>query len=110
MTKARLAAVAMLATVALTANAQSSRSPDLSPHGSSTTALQALFAEWDAVGFSAPSKPAQYRVYGGGGHVTSGPTYNYMVSLMRAAAADSQAGRDQDALEKIAKVRNLLTQ
>jgi hypothetical protein len=108
MTKALLAAVAMLATVALTANAQSLRLPDTSLHGSSATALQALFAEWDAIGFDAPGKPGQIRVYGRGGHVTSGPGYNYMVTLMRTAAADSRAGRDQDALGKIAKVRNLL--
>ena len=108
MTKTLLAAVAMLAMAAMTANAQSSRSPDLFPRGSSA-ALQALLADWDRIGFSPPSKPGQFRVYGSGGYVTSGPGYNTMVTLMRIAAADSRAGRDQEALEKIAKVRNLLT-
>jgi hypothetical protein len=32
-----------------------------------------------------------------------------MVTLMRIAAADSRAGRDEEALEKITRVRNLLT-
>jgi hypothetical protein len=109
MTKTVLAAVAMLAMAASTANAQSSRSPDLSFHGNSAVALQGLFADWDRIGFSPPGKPGQFRVYGRGGYVTSGPGYNYMVTLMRIAAADSRAGRDQEALEQIAKVRNLLT-
>ena len=108
MTQTVLVAVAMLAMAAMTANAQSSRSPDLSLHGSSA-ALQALSVDWDCIGFSPPSKPGQFRVYGSGGYVTSGPGYNTMVTLMRIAAADSRAGRDQEALDKIAKVRNLLT-
>ena len=108
MTKTIFAAVAMLAMAATTADAQSPRSPDLSLHGSSAVALQALFADWDRIGFSPPSKPGQFRVYGSGGYVTSGPGYNTMVTLMRIAAADSRAGRDQEALEKIARVRSLL--
>jgi hypothetical protein len=109
MTKTLLAAVAMFAMAATTANAQSSRPPDLSLHGSSAVALQTLFADWDRIGCSPPSKPGQFRVYGSGGYVTSGPGYNYMVTLMRIAAADARAGRDQEALGKIDKVRNLLT-
>lgn len=109
MTKTVLAAVAMFAIAATTANAQSSGASDLSRPGSSATALQELFADWDRIGFSAPSKPGQSRVYGRGGYVTSGPGYNTMVTLLRIAAADSRAGHDEEALEKIAKVRNLLT-
>ena len=109
MTKTVLAAVAMLAMVVATANAQHSRSPDLPLHGSGAVELQSLFADWDRISFNPPSKPGQFRVYGSGGYVTSGPGYNTMVTLMRIAAADSRAGRDQEALEKIAKVRNLLT-
>jgi hypothetical protein len=109
MTKTLLAAIAMFAMVATTANAQSSRSPNLSLYGSSAVALRELFADWDRIGFSAPGKPGQFRVYGRGGYVTSGPGYNTMVTLMRIAAADSRAGRDEEALAKIAKVRNLLT-
>jgi hypothetical protein len=108
MTKTMLAAIAMFAMAGITANAQSSRSPDHVLPGSSAVAQQELYADWDRIGFSAPSKPGQSRVYGRGGYVTNGPGYNTMATLMRIAATDSQAGRDQEALEKIAKVRNLL--
>jgi hypothetical protein len=109
MTKTMLAAIAMFAMAGMTANAQSLRSPDHVLPDSSAVALHELYADWDRIGFSAPSKPGQSRVYGRGGFVTSGPGYNSMATLMRIAAADSHAGRDQDALEKITKVRDLLT-
>lgn len=51
-----------------------------------------------------PSKSMQYRVYGRVGYVTDGPGYNAMVSLIRSAARDSRAGRDEEALVKIDKV------
>jgi hypothetical protein len=76
----------------------------------SATALQGLLEDWDRIGFQPPSKPAQYRVYGRDGYVTSGPEYNFMASLIRSAVADSRAGRDQDTLMKIAAGRNLLAQ
>jgi len=76
--------------------------------GDGTTPLRALLAEWDQAGFSPPSKPAQYRVYGRNGFVTSGPGYNAMVSLIRSASADSRAGRDRDAALKADKARGLL--
>ena len=79
-----------------------------SPHGGSATALNALMADWDRVGFSSPGKPIQSRVSGRDGHVTSGPEYRVMVSLIRSAFQDSDAGREQDSLMKIAKVRRLL--
>ena len=74
----------------------------------SAAQLGALGAEWDRIGFSPPSKPGQFRVYGRGGHVTDGPAYNLMVSLIRSAAIDSRQGREQEALIKIARVRRLL--
>jgi hypothetical protein len=77
---------------------------------SSAAQLNALGAEWDRIAFSPPSKPGQFRVYGRDGHVTSGPGYNTMVSLIRSAANDSRLGREQEALVKIAKVRGLLGQ
>ena len=80
------------------------------PHGSSAAALATLLADWESIGFSTPSKPAQYRVYGRKGHVTNGPTYNAMVTLIRLALKDSREGRDQEALAKVAKVRSLLGQ
>jgi len=75
---------------------------------SSAASLNALFAEWDRIGFSAPNKPMQYRVYGLDGQVTDGPGYNAMVSLMRSASRDSRPGRDQEALAKIGRVKRLL--
>jgi hypothetical protein len=77
--------------------------------GSGVTSLNALLAEWDQAGFSAPSKPSQYRVYGRNGHVTNGGGYNYMVSLIRAAVTDIRAGRDRNAAIEIAEARRLLT-
>lgn len=76
--------------------------------GSSSEPLRALLRDWDRAGFDAPSKPGQFRVYGRNGYVTSGPGYNSMVMLIRAAVGDAREGRDQEALAKIAKVRSLL--
>ncbi|HYZ47521.1 MAG TPA: hypothetical protein VE567_01365 [Sphingomonas sp.] len=78
--------------------------------GSSAAALSALLREWDRAGFSAPSKPAQARVYGQDGAVTTGGEYHAMVSLIRAAIRDSTDGRDQAALNEIAKARTLLSE
>ena len=76
--------------------------------GSNVASLNALFAEWDRAGFSTPSKSAQYRVYGRNGYVTTGPGYNYMVSLIRSGVTDIREGRDHDAATKIEKARSLL--
>jgi hypothetical protein len=84
--------------------------PETPAAGASAAALQSLLEDWDRIGFQPPSKPAQYRVYGRDGYVTSGPGYNYMASLIRAAVADSRAGRDREALAKIATARTLLAQ
>ncbi|OYV40882.1 MAG: hypothetical protein B7Z80_03340 [Rhodospirillales bacterium 20-64-7] len=102
------AAVAALAvTTGSSAYAQTGPASD-QPAYSSAAALNALLADWSRIGFSTPSKPAQYRVYGRDGHVTNGPDYNAMVTLIRLALDDSREGRDQAALAKVAKVRNLL--
>ena len=104
------AAVAALA-VASAGGASAQPSP-VSPRdtvrSSSAASLNALSAEWDRIGFIAPSKPAQHRVYGRDGHVTDGPGYNVMVSLIRSATIDSRAGRDAEALAKIGRVKRLL--
>jgi hypothetical protein len=71
--------------------------------------LNALLAEWDQASFEPPGKPGQSRVYGRDGYVTTGGGYNEMVSLIRSAATDVQAGRDQDAAPISAKARTLLT-
>jgi hypothetical protein len=67
-----------------------------------------LLAEWDQAGFSTPSKPSQYRVYGRNGHVTNGGGYNYMVSLIRSAVSNVREGRDRDAAAEIAEAGRLL--
>lgn len=107
-----LAAVAACALAAGSAYAQ--RNPPDPSHPiapssvGSAAQLDALGAEWDRIGFSPPSKPGQFRVYGRDGHVTDGPGYNTMVSLIRSAAIDSSQGREQEALVKIARMRRLL--
>jgi hypothetical protein len=74
----------------------------------SAASLNALLTEWDQASFEPPGKPGQSRVYGRDGYVTTGGGYNEMVSLIRSAVADVQAGRDQDAAPTIAKARTLL--
>jgi hypothetical protein len=110
-----LAAVTAFAVgTAVTAHAENRPSPDSAAQpassavGSSVESLTALFAEWDRAGLNAPSKPDQYRVYGRDEHVTSGPGYNTMVSLIRTAAYDVRNGKDHDAATEIAKARSLL--
>jgi len=78
--------------------------------GSSAAPLSALLRDWDRAGFSAPSKPAQARVYGRDSIITSGGEYHAMVSLIRSAIRASAEGRDQDAIGKIERVRTLLAQ
>ncbi len=76
--------------------------------GSSAAPLSALLRDWDRAGFSAPSKPAQARVYGRDGITTSGGEYHAMVSLIQSAIRASAEGRDQDVISKIERVRTLL--
>ena len=82
--------------------------PSLRSDGS--TPLGALLREWDRAGFSAPSKPLQYRVVGRNGYETSGPGYNAIAALMRSAIRDTREGRDEAALLAISKARRLLDQ
>ena len=105
------AAAAVLAVATQAAHAQqSSPAPmDAALHGHSVTALEALAKDWNKIGFMPPSKPGQFRVYGRYGYVTDGAGYNRMVSLIRAATRDAGAGRDTDAMVKVAQVRSLLT-
>ena len=76
--------------------------------GSNAASLEALLAEWDQAGFNPPSKPAQYRVYGRNGYVTSGPGYNTIVSQIRSAVNDARQGRDRAEATDIARARSLL--
>jgi hypothetical protein len=99
---------------AATAHAENPRSsnsavqPVCSGTEGSTASLTGLLAQWDQAGFDTPSKPGEYRVYGRDGYVTNGPRYNYMVSLIRAAANNVRNGNDHDAAAKISWVRGLL--
>lgn len=70
--------------------------------------LKVLLEAWDRAGFTAPSKPSQYRVYGRDGYVTDGPGYNAMVSLIRAAMRDVRLGHEQEALAEIGRAQALL--
>ena len=111
MEKTLLAGIAASLTAVRSACARLRPASSVQPlQGSSASALAALLADWKSIGFDTPSKPAQHHVYGREGFVTSGPTYNTMVTLIRLALKDSRAGRDQDALAKVAKVRTLLGQ
>ena len=78
--------------------------------GSSAAPLSALLQDWDRAGFEAPTKPAQARIYGRNGYVTSGGEYHAMVSLLQSAIRDSHKGRDEAALGKITRVKALLRQ
>jgi hypothetical protein len=112
MRHAFFAAVAACALAAGPAYAQRKPPDPVQPNyvasAGSAPQLDALGAGWDRIGFSPPSKPGQFRVYGRDGHVTDGPGYNLMVSLIRSASIDSRRGREQEALAKIARVRRLL--
>jgi hypothetical protein len=110
-----LAAVASIAVGAAgTAHAQSTASATAPVHsGYATTglgaaSLNALLADWDRAGFTPPSKPSQYRVYGRNGYVTSGPGYNAMVLEIRTAVSEVRQGHDADAAVHIAAARGLL--
>jgi hypothetical protein len=114
-TLATIAAVAV--GVAVTAHAESASAfndkartffSEAGPEASSVASLNALLAEWDHAGFSAPGKPGQSRVYGRDGYVTTGGGYNFMVTLIRSAVNDVREGRDQEVAPKIAKARILL--
>jgi hypothetical protein len=76
--------------------------------GSNAASLKALLAEWDQAGFNPPSKPAQYRVYGRNGYVTSGPGYNTIVSQIHSAVIDARQGRDRAEATDIARARSVL--
>jgi hypothetical protein len=68
-------------------------------------ALHRTAAEWDAIGFATPSKPAQARVPARDGRVASGSEVTYLASQLRQAAVDCAAGRDESGLQRTALVR-----
>jgi hypothetical protein len=72
------------------------------------SALVELMSEWLSIGFAEPSKPAQMIVSGRHGYSTTGGQLNYMRTLIRMAARDCEAGRDEASLSQIGTIRELL--
>ena len=73
-------------------------------------ALDRLMSQWNSIGFATPSKPGQMIVSGGQGYSTTGGQVDYMLTQIRIAARDCEAGRNDDALSHIATVRRILDQ
>ena len=81
------------------------------PAGANVTCsaqLESLAAEWDRIGFAAPSKPGQQLVVGRHGHVSSGPEVAYIRGQIGLAARACREGRQQEATMQIEKARALL--
>ena len=101
-----VAVAALIAGTAATAHAKDAI-PTYSA-AQNAASLKALLTEWDQAGFNPPSKPAQYRVYGRNGYVTSGPGYNTLVSEIRSAVNDARRGGDRAEAADIARAKSLL--
>jgi hypothetical protein len=99
-----VAVTAIAVEAAPTAHADIERSACRAP----VQSLSALLQEWNQAGFNTPSKPAQYRVYGGTSYVTSGPGYSTMVSRIRSATNDARLGMDCGAAVNVAEASRLL--
>ena len=86
------------------------------PASSCAAALNTLMSEWQAIGFTEPSKPSQMVVLGRDGHSTTAGRFYYMRQLIRGSGRDCEAGREQDAMQHIDAVRvalerkNMVTQ
>jgi hypothetical protein len=76
---------------------------------SCSAALAALSADWDAVAYPDPAKPSQAVVVGRNGHTASGAQVTFMRNQIRLASQDCQSGSDASAMQRISKVRALLT-
>jgi hypothetical protein len=72
------------------------------------SALDHLMSEWNSIGFATPSKPGQMIVSGRTGYSTTGGQVNYMLTQIRIAARDCEAGRNEESLSHIATVRRVL--
>ena len=102
-----LAAVGSLAFMQAAVAGQSGSSPEAS-NAVCNQSLAALTAEWDAAAYPAPSKPAQYRVYGAAGRAASAPDVAAMEREIRAAAQDCRNGDTAGAAQQIAAAQSLL--
>ncbi len=97
------------ATASHAGDAQLASSTSIHPAGANASqSLDALLAQWNEAAFTPPVKPAQYRVYGRNGYVTTGPGYGAMVSSIRAAVIAVREGRDSDAKADIDRAKGLL--
>ncbi len=84
-------------------------SPPASAQDASCAArLQHITAEWDAIGFALPTKPAQARVVARDGHVASGPDVIWLATELRYAAQDCALGRDATGLHRLSLVQDRL--
>jgi hypothetical protein len=73
------------------------------------SALEALNGDWQKADFpAAASKPGQALMVASGGHEASAGQISYMQTQLRLAARDCGAGRNEQALQRMTKVRQLL--
>jgi hypothetical protein len=73
-----------------------------------TGALRDLLQRWNQAGFGTPGKPGQYRVYGTNGNVTDGPGYAALISAIRQAVRETDAGCSAAAGAQIQRASALL--
>ena len=78
------------------------------PASACSDALSAVTADWYAIGFLPPSKPAQARVVGNFGHETTAGQYFFLQAELRRARDDCDAGRTASAMKRVIAVRELL--
>ena len=100
----------LIATFGLALLGQTSIASAATPQHACAAPLNDFADAWSAIGFAPPMKPAQAFVSGRHGYRTSGIEYDYMVSQIRLASRDCQAGRDGAALSRIGQVQGLLSQ
>lgn len=70
--------------------------------------VQSLKNEWNAVGYTTPSKPTAMRVVGKLGHENTAGQIISMQRQMAEADADCKAGKQDEALQKVASIHDLL--
>jgi hypothetical protein len=100
----------LIATFGLALLGQAAIASAATPQRACAAPLNELAHEWNAIGFLPPEKPAQAIVSGNYGYRTSGIEFGYMVSQIRLASRDCQAGRDKAALSRIEQVQGLLSE
>ena len=100
----------LIATFGLALLGQVSIASAATPQRACAAPLNDLADEWNGIGFLPPAKPAQAIVSGSYGYRTSGTEYGYMVSQIRLASRDCQAGKDGAALGRIEQVQRLLSE